>query len=322
MTNRVTDILGITYPIIQAPMAWVTNAELVAAVSNAGGLGTLGPNAGQDTLTTDIVETAERMRNEIRKVQALTDKPFALNIFAPPADAAVADIPFTSHTLQVGFDEGVKVFAVVGGVHEELFKMIKDYGGTLIYRPANPSIALMQEAERLGADVLVATGREEGGILPGQEYGTFTVVPAMVDAVTIPVMAAGGINDTRGVNAAFALGAEGVYIGTRFLMTKESPMADNTKTLVMNSGWDDMVAISYSQRSIETPKAKELAAEYQASQDNLAMNQKITALGGMRPGMLAGDFDAGIVSVNTGIDIIKDIPTVSELILRLMADQA
>ncbi|WP_192564447.1 nitronate monooxygenase [Pseudomonas gozinkensis] len=313
--SRVAKVLGIKYPLIQAPMSWVTDAHLVAAVSEAGGLGVLGPNAGYNTLTTDMNETIERMRSEIRKVRTLTDKPFGLNVLLMSGEALDE---FTKSWVTMAAEEGVTHFVSVGNASEQAFGFMKEFGGTIIHRPLTPTVDNMREAEALGADVLVATGYDEGGLIPASALGTFTVVPTMVDAVDIPVMATGGINDRRGVKAAFALGAEGVYIGTRFIVTQESPAADNVKNAIITSGYANMAFVSPLQRSIRTRTADRLAALNLDKQNTLDLDREISKLGGLRPGMLEGNMDEGIVSVNTGIDIIKSNPTVKELIDQLL----
>ncbi|RAI70890.1 2-nitropropane dioxygenase [Pseudomonas fluorescens] len=315
--SRLVEILNIKYPLIQAPMSWVTDARLVSAVSEAGGLGVLGPNAGYRTLTTDPKETIERMRSEIRKVRALTDKPFGLNVLL----MGMGDDPldeFTTNWITMAAEEGVTHFVSVGNASKHAFGLMKEFGGTIIHRPLTPTVAKMREAEALGADVLVATGYDEGGVIPASALGTFTVVPTMVDAVSVPVLATGGINDRRGVKAAFALGAEGVYIGTRFIVTQESPAAHNVKNTIITSGYTDMQFVSPLQRSIRTPMADRLAALNVDKENTLDLDREISRLGGLRPGMLEGNMDEGIVSVNTGIDIIKSNPTVKELIDQLL----
>lgn len=206
--NRITEILGIKYPIIQGPMAWLTDAKLVAAVSNAGGLGILGPSAGQTTMTPSPQETMERMREEIRKTRELTDKPFGVVIIVD------VDMKFTNPLLDMIIEEKVPV-ALVNGVagmdFESTFKRLKNAGIKIVFR-GEPTVENARTIEKLGADVFVATGFDEGGMLPGGQIGTFSIVPLIVDSVkNIPVMAAGGISDIRGVRAAFALGAEGVF---------------------------------------------------------------------------------------------------------------
>ncbi|GAF40815.1 hypothetical protein FC83_GL001443 [Agrilactobacillus composti DSM 18527 = JCM 14202] len=320
MTKTVTEILNTKYPLIQGPMAWLTDAKLVAAVCNAGGLGVLGTNAGQNTVTRDATENAERLRHQIHKVKKLTDKDFGVNILTASPDEKIDDDPFMKGFLDVAFEEHLKYYVVVGAPNEAVFQAIKAHDGIIIFRPMTPTIATMVQAEALGADILVATGRDEGGILPAQEYGTFTVVPTMVDAVSIPVLAAGGINDKRGVNAALALGAQGVFIGTRFLATKEAPTAENVKELMIKSTYHDLTQVSASQRSLKTGAAQKLAQDYQQNHDGPKMDEAINALGGLLPAMVKGDVNAGIITSNTGIDLIRDIPTVAELIDRLMVD--
>jgi len=315
--QRVSQILGTKYPLIQAPMSWITNAHLVAAVSNAGGLGVLGPSAGQDTVAQNVEETAERMRAEIRKTRELTDKPFGLNVILMCDKDDDVD-NFTSSWLNVAFQEQVRFFVSVGNANKNVFKLIKQNGGIIIHRPLTPTVANMQEAEAMGANLLVATGIDEGGHTPLRTLGTFTVVPTMVDAVEVPVLAAGGINDRRGVNAAFALGAEGVYIGTRFIATRECPAAEIVKERILASGFDDMVPVSSMQRSIRTQTASRLALLHADKNNTLDIDREISALGGLRPGMLEGKIDDGIISVNTGIDIIKTVPTVQRLVDELM----
>ncbi|MFT8401820.1 MAG: nitronate monooxygenase [Lentilactobacillus diolivorans] len=320
MTKQVTDLLKIQYPIIQAPMAWLTDAKLVAAVGEAGGLGILGPNAGQDELTSDPIETAERMRQEIIKVRQLTDRPFGVMVATPWPGERIADNVFTREMLKMLFEAQVHYFAVVGSVNAELFDLIKAHLGLIIYRALTPTVVDAKQAESLGADLIVATGRDEGGLLPAREYGTFTVVPAVVDAVSVPVLAAGGVNDRRGVKAAFALGAQGVYVGTRFMVTRESPLAKSAKQLIVDSTYDQVAEVSLDQRSITTKLARQFAQAFQQPSRRMNMDSKINQAGGLRPAMRLGNLDEGIVEVNTGIDTIHDVPTVAELVERLMMD--
>lgn len=305
-SKKVTEILGIQFPIIQAPMNWVTDATFVAAVSNAGGLGILGPNAGQHQGYSPEV-TYQKMREEIQKTKSLTNKNFGINILLP-------NNPFSQALLDAGLDEGVRVFATVGDANPEIFKRIKDAGAIIIHRPLDPTSANMQEAEKMGADILVATGYDEGGVIPNQHIGTFSIVPAMVDAVSIPVLAAGGINDRRGVQAAYALGASGFYVGSRFLMTQESPLASNVKEILLEAKNEDMLLVARQQRSLNTDFARSLADKYNSLETSEKNTLLIRERGGIRAGMLEGDLVNGIISMNTGIEIIKSLPTVAVLI--------
>ena len=309
-SEKVIKILGTKYPLIQAPMNWLTNAELVAAVSNSGGLGILGPNAGQREAYSPEV-TYQKFREEIQKTKSITDKNFGINVLLPIN-------PFSEALLNAAIDEGVKYFATVGDADSIVFKKIKENNGVIIHRPLNPNSENMREAESLGVDLLVATGYDEGGVIPSQQIGTFSIVPAMVDSVSIPVLAAGGINDKRGVKAAFALGASGVYIGTRFLLTKESPMSNKVKEQILKSKNQDMLLVAKQQRSLNTKIAVMLESKYE---DLVTSNENIEIIrenGGIRSGMLEGDLENGIISLNTSIEIIKNIPSVKDLIEELM----
>lgn len=226
--------------------------------------------------------------------------------------------PFSEALLNAAIDEGVKYFATVGDADSIIFKKIKENNGVIIHRPLNPNSENMREAESLGVDLLVATGYDEGGVIPSQQIGTFSIVPAMVDSVSIPVLAAGGINDKRGVKAAFALGASGVYIGTRFLLTKESPMSNKVKEQILKSKNQDMLLVAKQQRSLNTKIAVMLESKYE---DLVTSNENIEIIrenGGIRSGMLEGDLENGIISLNTSIEIIKNIPSVKDLIEELM----
>ena len=309
-SEKVIKILGTKYPLIQAPMNWLTNAELVAAVSNSGGLGILGPNAGQREAYSPEV-TYQKFREEIQKTKSITDKNFGINVLLPIN-------PFSEALLNAAIDEGVKYFATVGDADSIVFKKIKENNGVIIHRPLNPNSENMREAESLGVDLLVATGYDEGGVIPSQQIGTFSIVPAMVDSVSIPVLAAGGINDKRGVKAAFALGASGVYIGTRFLLTKESPMSNKVKEQILKSKNQDVLLVAKQQRSLNTKIAVMLESKYEdlaTSNENMEI---IRENGGIRSGMLEGDLENGIISLNTSIEIIKNIPSVKDLIEELM----
>ena len=173
-------------------MFWLTDAKLVAAVSEAGGLGVLGPHAGQNSLPKDDVERAERMRAEIRKVKELTSKPFGINIFH---SAEKPDVQLEL-MLKVVYEEKVPVAVVAHDgpeIADDIIKELKAHGVTVVYRHLNFNPEFARQAEKAGADIIVATGMDEGGTLPNHNIGTFSIVPLIVDSVKIPVMAAGGI---------------------------------------------------------------------------------------------------------------------------------
>lgn len=317
MKNRVTEILDIKYPIIQGAMNWLTDAQLVAAVSNAGGLGILGPNAGQEEPTRDSAEIINRMKQEVIKTKQLTSQPFGMVV------VVTQDAKDTMSLINVAIEE--KVAAVLinglpGMLNEDLIKPLKEHGIKTIYRSLNPTVSEAKEAEQMGADIIVATGFDEGGTVPEKVIGTFNIVPTISDAVKIPVLAAGGITDIRHVRAAFALGAEGVYVGSAFLATKESRAATNVKEAIVNSSADDLElfrTLPYYYRSLPTKLSKKLK---QLSDDG-AQRKDIDRLmwGKMRTGMYKGEQD-GYISLGNGISEIHSIQSVNELIHSLMAD--
>lgn len=317
--NKLCNVLKIKYPIVQAALSWITDANMVAAVSNAGGMGVLGPNAGAKFDGTRKIGTEERLRNELRKIKSLTDKPFALNIILPWNENEDIDA-YSKITLDVAFEEGVKNFLTVGKVNRKFFNYIKEHNGIIIHRELTPTPEGAKKAEQEGADVIIATGYDEGGWIPQNKIGTFSIVPLIVDAVNIPVMAAGGINDIRGVRAAFALGADGVYIGTRFITSIECPAANATKEDIINSKAEDLIFVSDTQRSIPHKLAVEFKKMYESGVSSDEINTKINDIGGLRPSMLEGQLDNGVISVNTAIDIITEIRSCEEIVKELMAD--
>ena len=208
MKTRITEMLGIEYPIIQGGMAWVAEHHLAAAVSEAGGLGLIGgANA-----------PGEVVREEIRKAKALTKKPFGVNVMLMS--------PYADDVAKVVVEEGVKVVTTGAGNPAKYMKMWKEAG--IIVIPVVASVALAKLMERGGADAVVAEGTESGGHIG--EATTMTLVPQVVDAVSIPVIAAGGIGDGRGIAAAFMLGAEAVQMGTRFVVAKDIDSAVTGRT--------------------------------------------------------------------------------------------
>ncbi|NHC43497.1 2-nitropropane dioxygenase [Bacillus sp. MM2020_1] len=317
--NRVCEILGIKYPIVQAAMNWITDANMVAAVSNAGGMGVLGHNAGPKMVGSKRINTEERIRNELLKIKSLTDKPFAVNIILP--EEGMNDNSFyVRTTLDKAFEEEVRYFVSVGKVNRKVFKEIKDRGGILIHRELNPTPEAAKKAEEAGADIIIATGYDEGGVIPQRSIGTFSIVPTIVDAVDIPVMATGGINDIRGVRAAFALGAEGVYVGTRFIVSEECPASYVTKQEIIRSKGADILLVSSTQRSIPNKAAQEFGNLYRNGMPSDEVDKRISESGGVRFGMLEGKMDEGIVSVNTAIDLITEVKSCEAIVKELMAD--
>lgn len=314
--NRICNILGIKYPIVQAAMNWITDANMVSAVSNAGGMGVLGPNAGQKGASADPAETGERLRREIRAINKLTDQPFAVNLILPNEGQGEMDL-FSQALLKVMFEEGVKRIVTVGHVNKAIFRKIKKHGCILIHREYNPTSEAAKITEDWGADIVIATGHDEGGVVPERPIGTFSIVPVIVDAVTIPVLATGGINDIRGVRAAFALGAEGVYVGSRFIVSNECPACDTAKQEIIRSKGTDLLFLK-PYRSIANKAAQAYWNLYKNGTPTEELYKKIRERGGLRPGMLEGNMEEGIVSVNTAIDLIKEVKSCETIVKELM----
>lgn len=211
--TKITELFGIEYPILQGGMAWVAEAQLAAAVSNAGGIGLIAGGSAP----------AEVIREEIRRAKELTDKPFGVNIMLMS--------PYAGELAQLVIEEGVAVVTTGAGNPGKYIASWKQAGIKVI--PVVPSVSLAKRMERAGADALVAEGCEAGGHIG--ELTTMALVPQITDAVSIPVLAAGGIADGRGVAAALMLGAQGVQVGTRFLAAEECQIHQNYKELVLKA---------------------------------------------------------------------------------------
>lgn len=318
--NRVCETLGIKYPVVQSAMAWICNAEMIAAVSNAGGMGVLASNNGQASVTNDPIETAERMRDQIRKVRSLTDKPFALNYLSVPEGAEDTDI-FGRPMLEMAYEEGIKYVLMCNCINRNTIRELKDHGIKVIFRDISPTPETAKMAEDAGADVIIATGYDEGGFIPAHAIGTMSIVPVIVDAVSVPVLAAGGIADKRGVKAAFALGAEGVYVGTRFICSTECPAAQAVKEDIVKHSSQDLLFFKSGYtylRSTPHKLAQKMKEMTDAGATHAEINSQISPGGILRVGMLEGKMDEGVVSVGNGIDLIHDIKSCEEIIHDLI----
>lgn len=239
--SRICDMLGIQYPVFQGGMAWVADASLAAAVSNAGGLG----------LISSINAGTEAVRNEIRKCRELTDKPFGVNI--------MLQAPNAGEIAQMVVDEGVRILTTGAGSPAQYMPMWKEAGIKVI--PVVASVALAMKMQAAGADAVVAEGAESGGHVG--ELHTMALVPQVADAVDIPVIAAGGICDGRGVAAAFMLGAEAVQVGTRFLVAEECNVHPEYKEKILKATDISTIVtgktLGHPVRSLKTPFSKSFA---------------------------------------------------------------
>ncbi|WP_303789759.1 nitronate monooxygenase family protein [Ruminococcus flavefaciens] len=309
--NRVCEILGITKPVIQAPMAWITSPELAAAVSNAGGLGVLGTSAGSEEIKRGLEETVEDMRHAVRKTRELTDKPFGVNVFPSVIDP----YGFSKAIIEMLKEENVKILVVAGAIAPEEFRAWKADGFTLIVREMNPTVRGAIEAEKAGADIIVATGCDEGGCMPSLTSGTTAVTALLSEYVNIPVLAAGGIVNEKMALAAKVVGAEGVFVGTRFILSKECRAADATKADIMATHPDDYIVFTQMDGN-----ARWRTTPHKHGIEGLEANKH----GDLNPpsgsffyGMLKGDPDAGVNTVANVTSLIKSIDSCEDIVNEL-----
>ena len=298
MKTRITELSGIEYPIIQGGMAWVAESHLAAAVSAAGGLGLIGgANA-----------PAEVIRNYIREVKAVTDKPFGVNVMLMS--------PYADEVAKVVVEEGVKVVTTGAGNPEKYMEMWKAAGVKVI--PVVASVALAKRMERYGADAVVAEGTESGGHIG--EATTMTLVPQVVDAVSIPVIAAGGIGDGRGIAAAFMLGAEAVQMGTRFLVAKECIVHQNYKDRVLKAKDIDSTVTGRSHGHPVRCLRNQMTREYVKLENEGKSFEELEylTLGTLRKAVQEGDVAHGTVMAGQIAGMVSKEQTCKEMIDEMM----
>ena len=299
MKTRITELLGIEYPIIQGGMAWVAESHLAAAVSAAGGLGLIGgANA-----------PAEVIRNYIREVKAVTDKPFGVNVMLMS--------PYADEVAKVIVEEGVKVVTTGAGNPEKYMEMWKAAGIKVI--PVVASVALAKRMERYGADAVVAEGTESGGHIG--EATTMTLVPQVVDAVSIPVIAAGGIGDGRGIAAAFMLGAAAVQMGTRFLVAKECTVHQNYKDRVLKAKDIDSTVTGRTHGHPVRCLRNQMTREYVKLENEGKSFEELEylTLGTLRKAVQEGDVTNGTVMAGQIAGMVSKEQTCKEMIDEMMA---
>ncbi|OQA08451.1 MAG: Nitronate monooxygenase [bacterium ADurb.Bin374] len=275
ISTRITNLLGIKYPVLQGGMAWVSSASLVAAVSNAGGLGVLGSGSMMP----------DDLRREIREIKSCTQKPFGVNLMLL--------MPQTPENVNVCLDERVPVITTGAGNPGPYVKAFKEIGTKVI--PVVSSVALAKRLERSGVDAVIAEGNESGGHIG--EITTMVLVPQVVDAVSIPVIAAGGIGDGRGILAAFALGAEGVQMGTRFILSDECQVHQNYKKVVAQAKDRDTVATGITTGHPVRVIRNKLAKSYVEAEFKGATPEQLDemAKGSLRKAVVEGDVEDGSV---------------------------
>lgn len=298
MNTRINELLKIKYPIIQGGMAWVAEYNLAAAVSNAGGLGLIGAASAP----------AEVVREQIRKCKELTDKPFGVNVMLLNPNA--------EEVAQIVIEEGVKVVTTGAGNPSKFVPAWKEAGVAVI--PVVASVAMAKMMERCGADAVVAEGCESGGHI-GQAT-TMALVPQVVDAVSIPVIAAGGIGDGRGLAASLMLGAEGVQMGTRFLVAKESIVHANYKEKVIKASdiSTEVTGLStgHPVRCLRNKMTKEYIKLENEGADFMEL-EKLT-LGSLRNAVIDGDVVNGTVMAGQISGMVSKEQTCLEMIEEIV----
>jgi len=298
--NRVCEILNIKYPIIQGGMAWVATSELAAAVSNAGGLGIIA--AGN--------APAEVVKEEITKIKKMTDKPYGVNVMLLS--------PFVDEVMEVIYSEKVPVITTGAGNPAKYIDKLKEIGTKII--PVVPSVALAKRMEKYGVDAIIAEGTEAGGHIG--ELTTMVLVPQVVDSVSIPVIAAGGIADARGMVASFALGAQGVQMGTRFVCSTECTAHDNYKKMLVEAKDRDAIVAGRSTghpvRCLKNKLMKEMLQMEKEGASLEEMDKK--GVGRLRIAVREGDVVGGSVMSGQIAGMVCDIKPCKEIIEEIMND--
>ncbi len=300
MKTRVTELLQIEYPIIQGGMAWVAEHHLAAAVSEAGGFGLIGAASAPP----------EIVREEIRKAKELTDKPFGVNIMLlnPNADEVA----------KIVVEEGIQAVTTGAGNPEKYMPMWKEAGVKVI--PVVASVAMAKRMERYGADAVVAEGMEAGGHIGNQT--TMALIPQIVDAVNIPVIAAGGIGDGRGIAASFMLGAEGVQMGTRFVVADESIVHDKYKDRIVKAKDIDSVVTGQSTGHPVRCLRNQMTKEYiKKEQEGVPFEElERMTLGSLRKAVMDGDILNGTVMAGQIAGLVSKRQSCKEILQEIMGE--
>lgn len=294
MKTRITKLLNIEYPILQGGMAWVATHELAAAVSEAGGLGVIAAGSAPGNI----------IRDEIRKLKELTDKPFGVNIMLLS--------PFAEDIVDIVCDEGVPVVTTGAGNPGKYIEKLKQHNVKII--PVVPTVSLARRLEKLGVDALIVEGTEAGGHIG--ELTTLVLVPQVVDAVNIPVIAAGGIGDSRGFLAAFSLGAEGVQLGTRFVCSTEAKVHQNYKERIIEAKDRDALVTGRSTghpvRVLKNKFTKEFLDLEKQGVDFETLER--LGVGRLRKAVQEGDMDNGSLMAGQISGLINDVKSCKEII--------
>ncbi len=297
MKNRITDLLGVKYPIVQAPMGWIARAQLASAVSNAGGFGVIETSSGR----------LDEVREEVAKMRKLTDKPWGINV----AQAFVRDPDIVKFVA----DQGVKFVTTSAGDPNKYCDALKGAGLSVFH--VVPSLAAATKAIQAGVDGLVVEGGEGGGFKNGRDVATMVLLPLVCSKTDLPVIAAGGITDGRTMAAAFALGAEGVQMGTRMVSAAESPVHQNWKDAITGAKETDTVFLN---RHGPGPALRALRTERTTE---LELNPPPNIMGEMAHALdlyFGGDMEAAIALTGQVAGRIDTVKPVAQIIAETMAE--
>lgn len=310
MDNRVTRLLGTRYPIVQGGMQWVGRAEMAAAVSNAGGLGTLG------ALTQP---TPEDLGREIDRCRAMTDKPFGINVTMLPT----VNPPPYERIFGVIIDKGIRTVETAGNVPAEVFERLRNAGITILHKCTTVRHAIA--AEKRGVHIVSIDGFECAGHPGEEDVPGLVLIPAAVAALNVPVIASGGIACGRGMAAALSLGAEGVNMGTRFVATREAPVHDNIKQALLAARENDtrliMRTLRNSSRVLLNPVSAEvLQLEQRAGGAKFEELRPLVNGQRGRAALESGDTTNGVIWAGMVAGLIADIPSCAELLERMVAE--
>jgi nitronate monooxygenase len=308
LKTRVTEMLGVEFPILQGGMLWVSRAELVAAVSNAGGLG---------ILSSWTFPTPAELKDEIRRVRALTSKPFAVNL---PIAPALRPLDIDGVTDMIIAD-GVRIVETAGRISEPLVKRFNEAGVKVLHKCT--AVRFARNAERIGCDAVIIDGCECGGHPGEEDITSLVLIPLTSDAISVPVIAAGGFADGRGLVAALALGAEAVLMGTRFMATRESPIHPTVKEWLVQSSERDTLLVLRSLRNTARVLRNAMAQNVTEMEQQGAKLEELAPLisgRGEKEVFETGELEKGLVHCGQSVGLIRDIPTVKELIDRIAAE--
>jgi NAD(P)H-dependent flavin oxidoreductase YrpB (nitropropane dioxygenase family) len=306
--TRITEMLGIRYPLVGGTMMWISTSEFVAAISNAGGLG---------ILASAMYESQEALADAIDRVRDRTDKPFAVNLNLFPMIRPIDNNEY----LDVVIQKGVRIVETSGhSAPEDLCARFKQAGLIWIHKCVGIRYAL--KAQSLGTDIITVVGYENGGATGRLDTGTLVLVPCVREAVKVPVIGGGGVSDGRGFLAVLALGAEGVIVGTRLLATKEAPIHDNLKKALIQASELDTILVMRSigaTHRVWANAAARRCLELEAQQADLSEILKVVGGQKAREMYDKGALDEGIISCGQGVGLVHDIPTVKELFDNIIA---